>query len=43
MLQFLQSTPSKGMWVENLLPADGTPEELEQCLTVLIEYFETYH
>ena len=27
---------------ENLLPADGTPEELEQCLTVLIEYFETY-
>ena len=33
----------KGDVGENLLPADGTLEELEQCLTVLIEYFETYY
>jgi len=41
VLQCLQNTPSKGMWV-NLLPADGTPEELEQCFTVSVEYFETH-
>jgi hypothetical protein len=25
---------------EDLLPADGAPEELEQCLTVSVKYFE---
>jgi hypothetical protein len=28
---------------EDLLPADGTPEELKQCLTVSTEYFKTHH
>jgi len=27
---------------EDLLPADGAPEELEQRLTVSVKYFETH-
>ncbi|CDK39165.1 uncharacterized protein BN903_147 [Halorubrum sp. AJ67] len=27
---------------EYLVPTDGTPEELEQCLTVSVEYFQAH-
>jgi hypothetical protein len=32
----LAEHPLEGDVSEDLLPADGTPEELEQCLTVSI-------
>jgi len=36
----LAEHPLEGDVSEYLLPADGTPEELEQCLTVSVKYFE---
>ncbi len=36
----LAEHPLEGDVGEDLLPADGAPEELEQCLTVSVKYFE---
>jgi hypothetical protein len=38
----LAEHPLEGDVSEALLPADGTPEELEQCLAVSVKYFETH-
>ena len=36
----LAEHPLEGDVGEDLLPADGAPEELEQCLTVSVKFFE---
>ncbi|AFK20778.1 hypothetical protein HFX_4085 (plasmid) [Haloferax mediterranei ATCC 33500] len=38
----LAEHPLEGDVSEDLLPADGAPEELEQRLTVSVKYFETH-
>ena len=38
----LAEHPFEGDVGEDLLPADGTLEELEQCLPVSVAYFETH-
>jgi len=37
VLQCLQNTPLEGDVAEHLVPADRTPEELEQCFAVAVD------
>jgi len=42
VLQFLQNTSFEGDVTEYLVPADRTPEELEQCFAVAVDDFQTH-